>query len=330
MIDHSFLSTKRVLITGGLGLIGSVLGSRLAATGADVLLVDNLDAGGGGNLFNIENIRDRVTVKIADIRDATTLSEVLPDRDLIFNLAAQTSHIGSMAAPFQDLEINCQAQLTLLQACKEISPQARVIYASTRQVYGRPKYLPVNEAHPLRPVDINGVHKAAAEAYHLLYHDAYGMDTTVLRLTNVYGPHMRIKDAHQSFLGLWIRRLMQREPLEVWGGYQLRDFTFAEDAADAFLAAALTPKTIGRVLNVGGSDSVSLQNLAQLLIDQAGGESAFEICEFPLERQQIDIGDYQTDDGAFRTMTGWKAQTSLQSGLRKTLDFYRRHYDHYL
>jgi UDP-glucose 4-epimerase len=324
------LLAKRILITGGLGLIGSTLAHRLVGHGADVLLVDNLDSGGGGNLFNIEGLRDRVAVKIADICDAVILNEVVRDRDLIFNLAAQTSHIGSMAAPFQDLEINCRAQLALLEACKEMSPAARVIYASTRQVYGRPKYLPVDEGHPLSPVDVNGIHKAAAESYHLLYHKIYQIGTTVLRLTNVYGPHMRIRDAHQNFLGLWIRRLIERRPFEVWAGSQVRDFTFVEDAADALLAAALTPDTIGRVFNVGGSDAIGVRDLAKLLIDEAGGDGAFETREFPPDRRQIDIGDYDTNDAAFRAVTDWNPRTPLRSGLRKTLDFYELYHERYL
>jgi UDP-glucose 4-epimerase len=237
--------------------------------------------------------------------------------------------MDSMNAPFEDLEINCVAQLSLMEACRQINPGVRIIFASTRQVYGRPAYLPVDEQHPVRPVDVNGINKVAAEQYHTLYHDVYDLQTTVLRLTNTYGPHMRIKDARQIFLGWWIRRLLEGEPIEVWGGGQLRDFTFVDDAADAFLAAATSPATVGKTLNVGGAEVVALVDVARLLVEQYGSGS-YVIKEFPAERRRIDIGDYYTSDEAFRACTDWRAQTSLRSGLSQTLEFYARHKDHYL
>jgi UDP-glucose 4-epimerase len=328
--ELSRLAGARVLITGGLGLIGSALARRLVEAGCDVLLVDSLNENFGGNLFNIEEIRDRVRVNISDIRDKQGLRFLLRDCDYIFNLAGQTSHMDSMSAPFEDLEINCQAQLSLVEVCREVNPKVRIVYASTRQIYGRPQFLPVNEGHPLKPVDVNGINKIAGENYHLLYHEFYGMPTTVLRLTNTYGPHMRIKDAKQIFLGIWMRRLIEGKPFEVWGGHQKRDFTYVDDAADAFLAAALSPETIGKALNVGGSEVVRLAELARMLVDANGGAGSYEQREFPIDRKKIDIGDYYTDDSAFRSLTGWRPRVDLRSGLSRSVEFYREHLSRYM
>ena len=325
----SGLKGARVLITGGLGLIGSALARRLVEAGCDVLLVDSLNENFGGNLFNVEPIRDCVRVNISDIRDKHGLRFLVRGCDVIFTLAGQTSHMDSMSAPFEDLEINCQAQLSLVEVCREVNPGVRIVYASTRQIYGRPRSLPVDERHPLQPVDVNGINKIAGESYHLLYHDVYGLKTTVLRLTNTYGPGMRIKDARQIFLGIWVRRTIEGKPFEVWGGRQRRDFTYVDDAADAFVAAALSPQTIGKALNVGGSETVSLEDLAGMLVDANGGGS-YERREFPSERQKIDIGDYYTDDSAFRGLTGWRPQVDLRSGLERSVAFYREHIGHYL
>ena len=309
----SKLRDARVLVTGGCGLIGSSLARRLVGLGADVLLIDSLKDDFGGNLFNVQDIRQSVQINISDIRDTHGLRYLLRDRDFIFNLAGQTSHLDSMRNPFEDLEINCTAQLSLMEACRLINPSVRVVYASTRQIYGRPQYLPVDEKHPLVPVDVNGINKVAGESYHRLYHDVYGIDTTVIRLTNTYGPHMRIRDARQIFLGLWVRCVLEGKPFEVWGGQQSRDFTFVEDAADAFLLASIMPSTTGKVFNVGGSEVITLLDLAKLLVE-LNGSGSFEVKEFPRERQVIDIGDYRTDDRAFRAATGWEPRVSLARG----------------
>jgi nucleoside-diphosphate-sugar epimerase len=256
---------RRVLITGGLGFIGSTLARRLVAEGADVLLVDSLIPEYGGNWFNIDGIADRVTVNLSDLRDRHVLPHLVRGRDVIFNLVGQTSHLDSMTDPLTDLAINTEAQLHLLQACRSEAPDTRIVFASTRQIYGAPGYLPVDEKHPLVPPDVNGINKLAGEFYHLLYHRVYGLKSTSLRLTNTYGPRMRIRDARQTFLGVWIRLALQGKPFEVWGGEQLRDFTYVDDAVAAFLAAATTPAAEGRAFNIGGFPPVSLAQLAQAL-----------------------------------------------------------------
>jgi len=319
----------RVMITGGLGFIGSAMARRLADLGSDVLLVDSLIPEYGGNLFNIDEIKDRVRVNISDIRDTHGLRRLVADRDYLFNLAGQTSHLDSMSEPVTDLEINCLAQLTLLEACRAVNPKINIVFASTRQIYGKPDYLPVDEQHLLRPVDVNGVNKMAGEAYHILYHNVYGIRTCALRLTNTYGPRMRIKDARQTFVGIWLRAVMEGRPFEVWGGEQLRDFTYVDDAVDAFLLAATTPAASGRIFNIGGESVISLRDLADALVEVNGG-GRYEIREFPAERKRIDIGDYYAADELFRTTTGWRAATSIRQGLAASLDFFRKNLDHYL
>jgi UDP-glucose 4-epimerase len=318
----------RVVITGGLGFIGSNLAARLVALGSRVLLIDSLMPNYGGNRFNIAPIADRVRVEIADIRDTVRMRPLLDGCDYLFNLAGQTSHLDSMHDPVTDLEINCLAQLTLLEACRAVCPQAIVVFASTRQIYGRPDYLPVDEKHLLHPVDVNGVNKMAGEAYHILYHDVYGIQATALRLTNTYGPRMRIKDARQTFVGVWLKSVLDGAPFEVWGGAQKRDFTYVDDAVEAFLLAALSPEAKGKVFNLGGERPVSLDELAKLLIAAHGGGS-FARHEFPAERRRIDIGDYFAADALFQQATGWRHTVALEEGLKRSLDYFRAYGGHY-
>src|SRR5215472_3460428 len=319
----------RVMITGGLGLIGSALARRLAGLGAGVLLVDTMVPEAGGNTANIADIRDRVRVNIADIRDREAMRHLLSGQQFLFDLAAQTSHLDSMNAPEHDLAVNTAAQLQLLELCRAVAPEVTIVHAGTRQIYGRPQYLPVDEAHPLRPADVNGVNKMAGEAYHLLFHDVYGLNTRSLRLTNVYGPGMRVKDARQNFLGIWLRRAVEGEPFEVWGGEQRRDMVFVEDAVEAFLAAAVTPATQGTALNVGGDAPYSLAEIAAAMIAANGG-GRYEVKEFPPERKRIDIGDFVTDDRQFRALADWAPRTALADGLRRSLDYYRKNLPAYL
>jgi UDP-glucose 4-epimerase len=319
----------RVLITGGVGLIGSALARRLVALGAEVLLVDSMVPEAGGNFANIADIRDRLRVNVADIRDREALRHLLAGQDFLFDLAAQTSHLDSMNAPEHDLAVNCTAQLQLLELCRAVAPEIAIVHAGTRQIYGRPQYLPVDEAHPLRPADVNGVNKMAGEAYHLLFHDVYGLNTRSLRLTNVYGPGMRIKDARQNFLGIWLRRALEGVPFELWGGEQRRELLNVADAVEAFLLAALSRETAGLAFNVGGEAPYTLLALAEAVI-RANGGGGFERREFPDERKRIDIGDFVTDDRRFRELTGWAPRIGLDEGLATTLDYYRRHLTNYL
>jgi len=319
----------RVLITGGAGFIGSTLAIRLVQLGAQVTVLDSLIPEYGGNLFNLQPVSEQVRVHITDVRNQHGLQHLVRDQDYLFNLAGQTSHMDSMTDPQTDLEINCRAQLSLLEVCRAVNNRLRLVYASTRQIYGKPDRLPVPETHPLRPVDVNGINKLAGEFYHLLYSDVYGIPATVLRLTNTYGPRMRIRDARQTFVGVWIRRLLEGQPFDVWGGQQLRDFTWVEDCVDALLLAAVHPDTPGKCLNLGGCQPVSLLQLAELLV-QCHGDGSFVVREFPADRKKIDIGDFYSDDTAFRQLTGWQPATPLASGLELTLAYFRKHLASYV
>jgi UDP-glucose 4-epimerase len=322
-------SGKRVLITGGLGFIGSTLARTLVALGARVSVVDSLVAEYGGNRRNLAGVAARVKVHIADVRDWPRLPSLVRGQHYLFNLAGQTSHMDSMTDPQTDLDINCRAQLAILEACRLHNPKIRIVFASTRQIYGKPDYLPVDERHPLRPVDVNGINKIAGESFHLLYSRVYGIRATALRLTNTIGPRMRIKDARQTFVGVWIRRLLEGKPIEVWGGEQLRDFTYVDDAVDAFLLAAARDEAVGAVFNLGGPPPVSLRTLAELLVDVNGG-GEFVVREFPSDRKKIDIGHYYADDALIARMLGWKPQTDLRTALARTVEYYRRELKHYL
>jgi UDP-glucose 4-epimerase len=320
---------RNVLVTGGLGFIGSCLARRLVEMGATVVLVDSLIPDYGGSLFNIEGIRDRVVVNISDVRDAHSLRYLVQGQDYLFNLAGQTSHMDSMSDPLTDLEINCSAQLSILECCRKFNPGVRIVFASTRQIYGRPNYLPVDERHPIRPVDVNGINKTAAESYHRLYSEVHGIRSTSLRLTNTYGPRMRIRDARQTFVGIWVRRILEGLPFEVWGGSQLRDFNHVSDCVDAFLLAADSEVAAGKAYNLGGDQVVSLRELAMLLVEVAGVGS-FTVRTFPAERKAIDIGDYYSDFSLIREELGWRPTIQLRDGLRETVEFFRANLDQYL
>jgi UDP-glucose 4-epimerase len=320
---------RRVLITGGLGFIGSNLARRLLDLGARVTLVDSLIPEYGGNLFNIEDIRGHVEVNVSDVRDPYALRQHVQGKDLLFNLAGQTSHLDSMHEPEADLEINCKAQLSILETCKLENPSIRIVFAGTRQVYGKPEYLPVDETHPIRPVDVNGVNKAAGEHYHLLYCSTYGIPCCVLRLTNTYGPGMRVKDARQTFLGIWLRRIIERQPIQVFGdGSQRRDFNYVDDVVEAMLLAAVSDKAVGQVYNLGGTEVVSLKELAATLIEVNGGGTC-KLMPFSDELKKIDIGDYYGDFRKIETELGWRPRTSLREGLKRSLKYYRKHRKHY-
>jgi UDP-glucose 4-epimerase len=314
---------RRVLITGGLGFIGSNLARRLVELGSEVVLVDSLIPQYGGNRANIRGIEDRLAVNVSDVRDAHSLPSLIRGRELVFNLAGQTSHVDSLHDPFTDLDINCRSQLSILETCRHENPEVKIVFASTRQLYGRPQYLPVDERHPLAPVDPNGVNKAAGEWYHLVYGEIYGLRCSVLRLTNTYGPRMRVKDDRQTFLGTWLRLAVEGQELLVFGdGTQRRDFTYVDDAVEAFLLAGASPEADGEVFKVGGEPPVSLRELAELLVEIAGGGS-YRLVPFPEERRSIDIGDYFADDAKIRGRLGWEPRVGLREGLDRSLAYYR-------
>jgi len=326
---HEAYKGKRVLITGGLGFIGSNLARVLVQAGAKVAIVDSLIPEYGGNLRNLAGLERKVTVNISDVRDEHSLPIFIRGQDFLFNLAGQTSHLDSMVNPGTDLEINCRAQLSILEACRRCNPGIRIVFASTRQLYGRPDFLPVSEKHPLRPVDVNGINKLAGEGYHLLYSEVHGIRSTVLRLTNTIGPRMRVKDARQTFVGIWVKQVLENRPIEVWGGDQLRDFTYVDDACEAFLIAAASPQAVGGVYNLGGVGKMSLRELAETLVSVAG-QGTYALKQFPADRKKIDIGDFYSDCSLIESRLGWKPRTTIRQALARTMAYYRKELPNYL
>ena len=323
-------TNKKVLITGGLGFIGSNLARSLISQGAEVTLIDSLIPEYGGNLFNIKDIQDKVKVNICDVRDSFALTHILKNKDYLFNLAGQTSHLDSMANPQTDLDINVASQISILEACRKINPDIKIVFASTRQLYGKPDYLPVDEKHPIRPVDVNGINKWAGERYHLLYNDIYGIRACALRLTNTYGAGMRIRDARQTFLGVWIRLLIEGKPITIFGdGLQIRDFNYVDDCVSGILLAGLSEVADGNIFNLGSAEIINLKSLAELIVNLGFG-GTFELIPFPIERKVIDIGDYYSDFSFAYKKLGWQPCIALREGLLKTINYYQSNYINYL
>jgi UDP-glucose 4-epimerase len=320
----------RALVTGGLGFIGSHLAARLVELGADVTIVDSLIPEYGGNPYNVREIADRVRINYSDIRDPWSIRYLVRDQDFIFNLAGQVSHIDSMEDPETDLDINCKAQLSLLEALRADDADAVVVFAASRQQYGRPQFVPVTEEHPLLPVDVNGINLIAGESYHLLYNDVYGIPAVSLRLTNTYGPHLLMKHGRQGFITTFIRLALEGKDISVFGdGRQLRDFTYVGDAVDAFLAAGVTEAIHGSALNVGGQEPVPLIEVACLCQELAAMGGQVQTAPWPPEREKIDIGSIYVDHARLTEATGWEPTVGLRDGLRETIEFYREHGEHY-
>ncbi len=318
----------KVMITGGLGFIGSNLALHLVEAGAKVTLIDAMIPNYGARLFNIEDIKDRVHVNYSDIREPYSLDYLVSGQDFIFCLAGQLSHIDSMRHPINDLEINCRGHLNLLESCRKHNPKARLILTSTRQVYGKPRYLPVDEAHPIEPVDINGIHKWAAEQYFQLYHQVYGLQSIALRLTNTYGPRMDLMSNDKGFAGIFLRKGLLGETIQLYGdGEQLRDFNYITDVVHALEKAALS-RLSGRTYNLGHHQSHSLKEFATLLSHDL--KFQLETIPFPAERKSIDIGDYYGSYKEFEEATGWRPRVSLEEGLRETVAFYRSNLHEYI
>jgi UDP-glucose 4-epimerase len=327
---QEFYRGRRVLITGGLGFIGSNLARRLVELDADVLLVDSLIPDYGGNLFNIDGIADRVRVNIADIRQQSTMNFLVRDRDVVFNLAGQVSHIDSMRDPYTDLEINCRSQLTILEACRYHNPAVKVVFAGTRQIYGHPDSLPVSERQLVRPTDVNGINKAAGEYYHMVYNNVFGVRACSLRLTNVYGPRQLIKHNRQGFIAWFIRLAIEDRTIPIYGdGSQLRDFVYVDDAADAFLRAGAIDACNGEAFNVGGDEPLSHRALTTMLVE-AAGSGRIEYVDWPPDKKAIDIGSFYADSTKFKQATGWAPTVTVREGLGRAIEFYREHLDRYI
>jgi UDP-glucose 4-epimerase len=319
----------RTLVAGGLGFIGSNLAIRLVELGAHVTVVDALIPGHGGNRFNIEPVEQQVRVEVADLRDRPAIEELVAGQDVIFNLAGQVSHVDSMNDPVADVELNYLAQLSLLEACRERNRDAPVVFAGSRQEYGRPRYLPVDEQHPIDPVDVNGVNKAAAESALLVYHRAYGLPVCSLRLTNTYGPRMLMRHPRQGFAAWFIRLAVEGGEIELFGsGSDLRDFNYVDDVVDALLLSGSTTVANGQVYNLGHPEPTSVAAFAETVMEVAGGGTLRDV-PFPKDRARIDVGSVFADFSKIRDELGWEPRTTLREGLARTVEYYRAHRDAY-
>ncbi len=313
---------RKVLILGGLGFIGSNLAIRLVNEGADITLVDSMLPQYGGNLKNIEPVKDKLKINFSDIRDQHSMDFLVKDKEIIFSMAGQTSHIESMNDPYTDLDINCRSQISLLESCRKNNPEARIIYASTRQLYGKPEYLPVDEKHPVNPADVNGINKLAAEKYYTLYSEIYGINTVSLRLTNTYGPRQHLSGDTQGFTGIFIRKALNNEKIKIFGdGKQRRDFNYIGDVCDAFVLAAESKSLSGKSLNLGSGEIYSLIEFTEILSKLT--DFKYETIPFPDEHKKIDIGDYYGNFSMFRSLTGWEPKVSLENGLRQTIEYFK-------
>lgn len=328
-VVSSEFKEKNVLITGGLGFIGSNLAIRMVQAGAKITLVDPLHPRYSGILFNIEPIRDKVEIIFADMGDRTIMERIIPGQNFIFNIAGQVSHLDSMKNPQHDLAVNAFSHLAMIELCRKLNPNVKIIYAGTRQVYGIPQFLPVNEKHPVMPIDYNGISKIAGEWYHMVAHRNFGLRAVSLRMTNVYGPRMRVKDARKTFIGEWFRLLIEDKELQVFGtGQQMRDLNYIDDVIDALLGIALHPQSDGNVYNLGGNEPISLLDLAKLMIT-ISGSGRYRIRPFPPSRKRIDIGSYYGDYTKIQQAIGWNPTISLLEGVQRTLAYYRQYKKYY-
>ena len=320
---------KAVLVTGGAGFVGSNLAIRLVEEGAKVSVVDSFLSQCGANLFNLEPIINQIQLHKLDLRDPSGLTQLIEGQDYIFSMAGQVSHEDSMSAPVEDLEINARSHLNILEACRRSNKNAVILYASTRQIYGAPQYLPVDEKHPIRPADINGINKYAAEQYFSIYARVFGLKTVSLRLTNSYGPRQLIKHARQGFIAWFMNRALTGQTIQLFGGgTQLRDFNHIDDVSEAFVRAALSPSCFGKVYNLSG-ERANLERIGNELVALTG-KGRVERIEFPAERKKIDIGDYYGSSDLLTQDTGWVAKIGLSVGLKQTVEFYQRYGSHYL
>ena len=320
----SFFKEKNVSITGGLGFIGSTLAYKLVEFGAKLTIIDSLIPEYGGNLSNIRGIEDKVKVNISDVRDSSSTDYLVQGQDYVFNLAGTLSHIDSMKDPFTDLEINCVAQLSILEACRKYNPKVKIIFAGTRSQYGKPDYLPVDEKHLMHPMDVNGINNIAGEWYHILYNNVYGIKTCSLRLTNTYGPRHQMKHHRQGIINWFIRQIMDGTKVKIFGdGKQIRDTNYVDDVVEALLLAMASEKTNGEVYNLGGFP-INLKEIVEKMI-KIYGEGEYELVPFPSESKEIEIGDYIADYSKFKKIVGWEPKIDVDEGLTRTFEYYEKY-----
>ena len=320
---------KRVLITGGLGFIGSNLAMRLVSLGADVTLVDNMMPRQGGSLFNVSEIAHRVHINFSDVRNELSMNYLVKDQDYIFHLAGQVNHVESVRNPIQDLDINCRGTLVLLESCRKFNRGARIIFAGTRGEYGKSVKLPVAEDHPTNPKGIYAVTNLTAEKMVLVYRDIHGIEGTCLRITNTYGQRHQMRHDEFGVVNWFIRTAINGEMIPVFGdGKIVRDFLYVDDLVECLLRVASSNVAYGEVFNVGTGVPTSFIDLAKLIVEVAKtGSHGFT--EFTQERKEVEPGDYYTDISKIKGMVGWEPQVGLRKGLERTIEFYRKYKSYY-
>ncbi len=325
---RSFYAGSEVLVTGGLGFIGSNLAIVLAELGARVTLVDSMIPEYGGNVFNTQPVKDLVRFNVSDVRDRSSMNYLVHGKNYLFNLAGTLSHVDSMRDPFTDLEINCVSQLSILESCRRHNPDVRIVFAGTRGQYGRTGPGPVSESHPMLPTDVNGINNIAGESYHLLYNDVHGIRACSLRLTNTFGPRHQMRHHRQGVLNWFLRQLIDGETVRLYGtGDQIRDTNYVSDVVEAFLLAMMSEHGWGQAFNIGG-EPLSLRQFVDIAIEENNG-GEFEVIQFPEESARIEIGDYVADWSRFHELTGWKPRVTVREGIRRTLAYYREYRDYY-
>lgn len=328
MINQAF-NGKTVLITGGMGFIGSNLAIRLAEAGAKVTVLDAMIPDYGGNEFNIAPVKDRITVNYCDIRDDSAVTYLVKNKDYIFHLAGQVCHLMSLSNPFPDIDMNITGTAVVMEACRKNNPDAVVVYTGTRGQYGPSVSLPVNEEAPTNPKGIYEISNLTAEKIIRVYHDVHGIRSVLLRLSNIYGPRSQMKHSRFGVCNWFVRLAMDEAPIQVFGdGSILRDFCYVDDCVDAILRAAITEAAFGEIFNVGSDIPVSFLELVKTIVE-VGQQGSWQFAEFSAERKAQEPGDFYSDVSKIAKFTGWKPTTDLKTGLAQTFDYYRKHRDHY-
>ena len=327
--EGEVFKAKRVLVTGGLGFIGSNLTIRLVELGARVTIVDNMMPRLGGNLSNVKQIADHIHINFSDVRDSHSMDYLVKDQEFIFHLAGQVNHVDSIRNPIQDLDINCRGTLVLLESCRQYNRDVKIIFAGTRGEYGSSVKLPVAEDHPTNPKGIYAVTNLTAEKMILVYDNVHKIPGACLRITNTYGPRHQMAHDEYGVLNWFIRKAIDGEIVPVFGdGRILRDFLYVDDLVDCFLQVAACDRAYGEVFNVGSGIPISFIELAKKIVQIAGkGKVAFT--EFTQERKEVEPGDYYTDISKIKQIVGWEPKTDLEQGLRRTIEFYRKYKKEY-
>ena len=327
--DRGAFKGTRALITGGMGFIGSNLAIALVELGADVTIADAMIPGYGGNLFNVEPIRDRVTVNFCDIRDVNVMNYLVRGQDFVFHLAGQMDHVLSLTDPYPDIDINIKGTTVVMEACKHHNPSARVIYTGTRGEYGSAVSLPVSETAPTHPKGVYEISNLTAEKIVEFYNDVHHIHSVLLRITNTYGPRAQMRHSRYGVVNWFVRLAIDGETIKVFGDGQIRrDFLYVEDCVQAILMSAICDSARGEVMNVGVDQPTNFVQLAETLIAVAGS-GAWEFAPFSAERKAQEPGDFYSDITKIRRILGWEPVTSLPDGLAKTVRYYRQYKAYY-